>query len=80
MNYTLKLDDACPVRGRTKHETNDDRRRAVPVRLHSSLMILYLLDCISDLLYIDRSQNTLYIHHFFSSLPLDVYNSSLLGR
>ena len=55
MSYAPKREDAHLARGRRKHETNDDdRRRAVPVRLHSSLISLYLLDCIGDSLHIDN--------------------------
>jgi hypothetical protein len=42
--------DAQPVRWRTRQKLNEDGRRAVPVRLNSSLMNLYYLDS-SDALY-----------------------------
>ena len=51
--YKYNGDDALIVRGRAKQKSNDYVRRAVPVRLYSSLMNLYYLVG-SDALYPDQ--------------------------
>lgn len=69
----LKGDDVWSVRGRTKQKPNDDGRRAVPVRLYSSLMIMYLLD--------SRDAHALYpyqLHIEICFITLDIFTLSFL--